>query len=69
MDMFMVARRGRVSGTNHASVLASRVKEVANYHEHRETLQPSTFRDVHRYCAEFHKLEAESYGPEYSELS
>ena len=64
LDMFMVARRGRVTGRNRAAVLVKRVEEVRKYHEHRETLHPRTVRDYRRYCAEFYQFEVEGSGPE-----
>ena len=57
-DMYMVARRGWLSGTNRAAVLDIRAKEVRAYHKRPETLNPSTRSDLHRYCAEFVKYEA-----------
>ena len=65
MDRYMVARRGRLSGANHAAVLISRVTDVGDYHKHPATLHPSTHSHLHRYCAEFKREEAESNLPEY----
>ena len=64
LDMFMVARRGRVTGRNRAAVLISRVEEVEKYHKHCETLPARKRRDYRRYCAEFYQFEVERPDPE-----
>ena len=65
MDRYMVARRGRLSGANHAAVLMGRVTDVGDYHKHPATLRLSTHNHLSRYCVEFKREEAASNLPKH----
>ena len=57
-DKYMVARRGYLSGANHAAVLMGRMTDVDNYHNHPNQLARDIRMNLTRYCSEFEREEA-----------